>query len=64
VSDNEVKVRLFENGQLASPVTYSVTIETVFDAAMRAFPMDLVVGLMHLAQSDTTEGRLTLFKSN
>src|SRR5271170_7472548 len=64
VFDNEVKVRLFENGQHASPAIYSVTIETVFDAKMRGFPMVLVGGLMQLVQDDTVEGRLTLFKSN
>jgi hypothetical protein len=62
--DNEIKVRLFEKDQLASPVFYSVTIETAFDAKMRAFPLDLVDELMTLMEQDTTSGRLRLFPNS
>jgi hypothetical protein len=62
--DNEIKVRLFERDQLASPVFYSVTIETAFDANMRAFPLDLVDKLMALMEQDTVSGRLRLFPNS
>jgi hypothetical protein len=63
--DNEIKVRLFEKDQLASPVFYSETIEAAFDAKMRAFRLDLVDELMRLMEHDTISGRLRLFqKSN
>ena len=60
-TDNEIKVRLFENDRPASPVSYSVTIETAFDAKMRSFPLNLVDGLMELAEDDVTSDRLVLF---
>lgn len=62
--ENEIKVRLFENDQLASPVTYCVTIETNFDAKMRGFSLDLMDELMELMQQDTVSGRLRLFPNS
>jgi hypothetical protein len=60
-SDNRIKVRLFENDKLASPAVYGVDIETVFDAQISGFPLNLVHGLMALIEDDTVEGRLFLF---
>lgn len=62
--DNEIKVRLFENGKPASPIVYSITIETAFDAQMRAFPLNLVDGLMQLMEDDTITNRLALFPNS
>jgi hypothetical protein len=59
--DNEVKVRLFEGNKPASPIVYSVSIETAFDARMRGFALDLVDELMHLMEHDTRAGRLRLY---
>jgi hypothetical protein len=60
--DDEVKVRLFEEDKLASPVFYTVPAETAFDAKVRAFSFDLVEELMALMERDTISGRLRLFK--
>ena len=62
--ENEIKVRLFENDRLASPVTYGVTIETNFDAKMRGFSLDLVDELIELMQQDAVSGRLRLFPNS
>jgi len=55
-----VKVRLYENNKLASPLVYCVNIETAFDAKMQSFPLDLVDGLMDLMKAETVSGRLKL----
>src|SRR5579872_6824864 len=64
LSGNEIKVRVFENGERATAVVYSVTIETVFDAKMRGFSLNLADDLMTLAERDVVEGRVPLLKSN
>jgi hypothetical protein len=60
--DDEVKVRLFAEDKLASPVFYTVPVDTAFDAKVRAFSFDLVEELMALMERDTISGRLRLFK--
>jgi len=60
VENNEARVRLYENDKRASPLVYCVNIETIFDAKMRSFPLDLVDGLMELVKAETVSGRLAV----
>jgi hypothetical protein len=60
VEDNEVKVRVFEDGEPATRVIYSITIETDFDAKVTGFPLNLVDELMRVAEDDVKEGRVPL----
>lgn len=62
--NNEIKVRLFENEKLASPIAYCVAIETAFDAKTSGFPLDIAEELVQLLEHDVTSGRLRLYPTN
>jgi hypothetical protein len=61
VDANEVMVRVYENDKRATPAVYSVTIETAFDAQVSGFPLNVVDGLMQMAEEDVKEGRVPIF---
>lgn len=60
IEENQVKVRVFDGNNLASPATYSIGIETAFDAVARGFRADVVDELMDQAQTDITNGIMPL----
>lgn len=53
--DNEWRVRVFENEKRATPVEYSVMIETAFDGKE-----SLIDRLIQIARDDVKEGRVPL----
>jgi hypothetical protein len=54
------KIRLFEGGRQVSPIVYSVSHETVVDAAVSGVPSNLVEGLIQLMRHDVENGILPL----
>ncbi|WP_152527868.1 hypothetical protein [Lutibaculum baratangense] len=61
---NEIAVRVYEDGKVATMFSYRVSIETKFDASVQGFPIDVIGNLMHLAETDVTEGRVRLLEQS
>ena len=53
---------MFEGEQHATNVVYTVSYETQVDASMQCQGLDLVEGLMQLAQKDVEQNRVNLNK--
>ena len=65
-TENEIRVRVFENNMQATPAVYRVTIETAFDGKITGFPLNFVDALLETAREDVEEERMPLLteKSN
>ena len=59
---DSVKASVVEGDKQVLPFNYSVSYETVADASMQKFSMNLIRGLMEIVRTDVQEGKVILIQ--